>query len=477
MKASPGFRRYFAVAVVALACRVGFILWQNTGACFAEHGPFSPLFLSQGYAIAAGYGYIEALDIQSPVGQYLKHLPERVDQEGLRLTPQSAAPLPEGAVAPHTLHPPGTPLVIAGIHRLLGIGADIPMQLIGTILDVAAAVVVCWLATRAVGERVGLLCGLLYALFPPLVYGAMSEEPDGWLCSFVVFGTACIWVAAHRSDRTAWRWFAASGLLLGLGSYLRPDYLLMPVFMAPVLWLYTRKALRSLGGMAVAQVIAFAVLLPWAFRNHTECGRWIFTSSSVGPTLITGLGEFQNPWGFGYTDGDRAREAKAQGFSGPFTSGADLYFRGVFWRSVKEHPWAYVKSVLRRAPLCLATPFEWGFVNPWKTSTFADDRAQGKDRFEVARSNPRRLIGAYWDKLLMGGITLLGSISAIWFLVKGTSSWRLALLLLAPHVYAIASHMLTHIEPRYLLPSIFCWLLALSALLVRVGCKRSAVPQ
>jgi 4-amino-4-deoxy-L-arabinose transferase-like glycosyltransferase len=465
------------VAAVALLCRLGFILWHATGVCFTAHGVFGSLYMSQGYAIAAGYGYIEAVDAQSPVAQHLRGLHDRVSQEGLRLSPASASPLPEGAIAPHTLHPPGIPLVVAGLHRLFGVPTDLPLQLIGTLLDVIAAVVVCWLAVRAVGERAGLFSGLLYATFPPLIYGAMSKDPDGWLGSFVVFATACVWVAAHRSDWTAWIWSAASGLLLGLGSYLRPDYLLMPVFLAPLLWLFTRNARRSLGGMAVAQCVALLVLFPWALRNHSQCGRWMFTSSSVGPTLITGLGEFHNPWGFGYTDDDRAREARAHGLSGPFTSEADLYFRNLFWASVKEHPWAYVKSVLRRTPLAVATPFEWGFVNPWKTSSFSADRSEGKDRFQVARSGPGRLVASYWDKLIMGVITLLGSVSAIWFLLKGTASWRLSLLLLAPHLYAIASHMLTHLEPRFLLPSVFCWLLAIGVLLARIGRRRSHLPQ
>ena len=42
--------------------------------------------------------------------------------------------------------------------------------------------------------------------------------------------------------------------------------------------------------MAIIQSIVFILLTPWAYRNHEICGRWIFTSTATGWTLVGGLG-------------------------------------------------------------------------------------------------------------------------------------------------------------------------------------------
>jgi hypothetical protein len=113
--------------------------------------------------------------------------------------------------------------------------------------------------------------------------------------------------------------------------------MLMPLFVGLGLWLYTRRFWQSFSAMVFAQVVVFLVLSPWAFRNYGICGRWVFTSSGVGATLITGLGEFNNPWGFGYTDEDRYKQAVLQGFSSAWSPGQIFisgdYFLKVFGRN------------------------------------------------------------------------------------------------------------------------------------------------
>ena len=45
--------------------------------------------------------------------------------------------------------------------------------------------------------------------------------------------------------------------------------------------------------------------------------------------------------------------------------------------------------------------------------------------------------------------------------------WPLILLLMGPHLYGILSHLPTHTEARFLLPSIFCWLTAFAYVITR----------
>jgi hypothetical protein len=256
--------------------------------------------------------------------------------------------------------------------------------------------------------------------------------------------------------------FALSGIVLGLGSYLRPDYAALPLFMLPGLWICSRKWIQPLGGAMVAQAMVLLVLFPWACRNHTTSGRWIFTSTSVGPTLITGLGEFHNPWGFGGADEDRDKQAREAGLDSPWSAEADLYFRHLFWKSATDNPGAYLTAVARRLPLALATPLAWGYANPMKTSSFSQLRQGGADRYETMRRHPQYVLAAYWDALLVAGIMLACTLSVVAMTILERARWGLILLLMSPHLYGIGSHALTHLEPRFLLPSLFCWLMALA---------------
>jgi hypothetical protein len=174
---------------------------------------------------------------------------------------------------------------------------------------------------------------------PALAYWAGSACGPEAFQSFLVLATAgCALKAAESVPRRAVFWFGAAGVVAGLNCYFRPDYLFLPIVLGGGLWLATRFSWRPVCGMLAAQLVVFAVLLPWAWRNQKVTGRWHFTSSGVGAALITGLGEFSNPWRFGSTDDDRSREARAQGFRSWHVPEADAYFRRVFWRSRSARP-------------------------------------------------------------------------------------------------------------------------------------------
>jgi hypothetical protein len=248
--------------------------------------------------------------------------------------------------------------------------------------------------------------------------------------------------------------------------------MLMPIFMVLGLWIYTRTLWKPVWTMVLAQLTVLFVLFPWAYRNHNLSGRWIFTSTSVGATLVTGLGEFRNPWGLGPTDEDRAKEAAAVGIPSPWFSDADLHFRKLFLQCIIEKPTAYLGTVVRRVPLVAAPPFTFGFSNPAKTKTFTQMREGHQDRYDVLRSQTLYFLKAYWDYLGMAALAFLCTLSVTVLCFK---EWRnpIIFFLLCPHLYCISSHILTHLEPRFLLPTIFCWLFGLSYVFVLLREKRT----
>ena len=430
-------------------------------------------YFRQGYGLAAGYGLVSW---QGAAGDQLKHLYSEVESGQLAASPATAPPL-SGDVHFDAVHPPGMALLVAGIHRVLRMPADVPVELLGVLLDSIAAVLLCWLVAHAIAPDVGYATGLLYAFFPPAAHAASSRTPEGLIAVFVIAAVASFWLAFAHGKVGWWRWSALAGVMLGVAGYFRPDYLLLPVALAVGAWAITREFWPSFKSALLAQCICFLVLLPWASRNHRLTGRWLFTSTSVGPTLITGLGEYHNPWGYGVSDMDRETQAKAAGLQSWTSSAADVYFRRLFWTSIERNPYGYLMAVAKRVPLALAPPLDIGLENPYRTHSFAETRqAKGSDRYESVRKAPLRIFLAYDDMLAMAGITFLALVAWGYLAWRERGRWGLCLFLFVPHLYAVGTHLLTHFEPRFLLPSIGFLLIGLGyvAALIAARLKNSS---
>ena len=459
------------VATVALVVRLAYLLARVCGLGLEAPTVLAEVYLRDGYSLAAGYGYIE-VDRGGPAAAQVARIRADVEQRGVALHPGQVAPLPERGWRPAMLHPPGMALLAAGLHGLSGKPVHHLLGLVGVLLDTLAALLLWWLVRALWSERLAMWSGLAYALFLPLAFGAAASRTPEGLSAFFVLATVCATLRGVRAPgRQAWLWYALAGVATGVGSLLRPDYLLLPLWSVPAVALIGRPWRHALGSMLLAQLVAMLVLLPWAARNHDLTGRWIFTSTSAGATLICGLGEFSNPWHIGYEDADRARMAKEHGIDSPWSSEADLYFRQVFWSAVREHPGAWALAVLRRLPLALASPHSVGYVNPAKTIDFAHDATStGRDRYAAIAAHPGYVLQAYGDRLLTAGISLLCALASVLLLWKVPQRRAAVWFILSAHAYGVASHVAVHVEPRFLLPSCFGLLFALAwLLLTRAG--------
>ena len=353
---------------------------------------------------------------------------------------------------------------------------DVPVQLLGILIDTLAAGLVCWIGRTSLGWKTGLIAGLLYALFPPLAFDCIRKVPCGWLSFCIASFLACTLCAVRSSGRRSVAWLLLAGIAVGVGGYLRPDYIFVPVFLTLGVWAYTRRLWQSVAAMAFVQVIALIVLLPWAYHNYLAVNRWIFTSTSVGPTLVTGLAEFSNPWEYQYGDYSRVKQARAVGISYTWGSDADLYFRKLFLSSIKERPLGYVVAVLKRIPLALATPFWYGYENPYKEAFCIARFQAGTSRERFYMLHWKEAILANWQFIPTALFTLACSASVVVMFIKEWPRAGLILLLLSPHIYSMIAHVLTHFEERFILPSMFCWILALGYVLAKDWRFRGEIP-
>jgi hypothetical protein len=179
--------------------------------------------------------------------------------------------------------------------------------------------------------------------------------------------------------------------------------------------------------------------------------------------LVNGLGAYPNPWGIICDDKYRGIEAKEQGFSHPGSSEADLYFRKVFQKDVINHPGAYVMTVVRRFATGAASAKGFGFQNPYRSNNNKDE----KSPFSVLKQGLISFLQTYWDAMLIVALGFVLLLCTIVMCLCERRRFGLIFLLLTPHLYSLAAHAIVHYEPRYILPSMFCFILGVAYVLGR----------
>lgn len=196
---------------------------------------------------------------------------------------------------------PGYPLLLGLVFIITG-GTS---WLAARLMQVAVSMVALWLSVK-LGERlggrsIGMLAGLILAVYPPNL-----TAPD-FLMTETVFTfsllLALYWFAlAAESGHTGW--FVLTGLAVALGTYFRPTAGLLPaVFFVCLLirgdgwrrgdnWLmadrWRRGELlhRAVYGTVVMGVTLVLLLSPWIIRNYIQFKEIIpFTVSSGNPFL------------------------------------------------------------------------------------------------------------------------------------------------------------------------------------------------
>lgn len=176
--------------------------------------------------------------------------------------------LPGGAGGQVTADkPPLYPLYLAGpsLAGLTSVAAHRAAScLLGTLTVVAAGL----LGRRVAGERAGLVAAGLAGLYPMLVVLDGALRSEALYAPLVAFSL----LAAYRLvDRPGAGRAAFLGALLGLATLTRSEaLLLLPLLVAPTLWLVPRGARLRLA--AVTAAACLLVIAPWLVRNQAVFG-------------------------------------------------------------------------------------------------------------------------------------------------------------------------------------------------------------
>jgi 4-amino-4-deoxy-L-arabinose transferase-like glycosyltransferase len=188
---------------------------------------------------------------------------------------------------PAALRTPLYPVFVAGIYALFGIRPWI-VFLVQIALDVASCLFLVRALDRALGRRVALTAGTLYAIDPFLIMYCsrlLSEIPFICIMSLGVFAISVALTA--RSSREALIAYGCAGLLFGVDSMVKPvSQYIVAVAVIVIIYSLWRRPLLAVAGAALVSCAFIFGASPWLVRNYLTYSRVALSTSGPYNALM-----------------------------------------------------------------------------------------------------------------------------------------------------------------------------------------------
>ncbi len=168
---------------------------------------------------------------------------------------------------PSAFFPPGLPLLLALWFAVVGIGLW-QAKIFGVVLGMLCVWATYRIADWMLGRLAGRWALVLAATSPTLVFYSVTVgyEP---LLAVVLCGWAVL-TERLETRTTSWALVVALGVMMGIGTLIKPVCLLLPA-VCLVRW-FPALRLVALTRVAAAAAIMLLVVLPWTLRNWQALG-------------------------------------------------------------------------------------------------------------------------------------------------------------------------------------------------------------
>jgi 4-amino-4-deoxy-L-arabinose transferase-like glycosyltransferase len=163
-------------------------------------------------------------------------------------------------------------------------------RLLGAALGPLAVLGVMGLGWQLFSLRVAILAGALGALYPGAIGTSIFVLSEAAFCPLLVGQLIC-WTgacqASHRQRSLIWS--AATGVVAGLATLVRPSWILFTPLAAGVALALGGRWRRDLAIGATVLAALVLTLLPWWMRNLRVTGTFVLTTLETGASFYDGL--------------------------------------------------------------------------------------------------------------------------------------------------------------------------------------------
>ncbi len=249
-------KKFGLIILLAVIVRLAFVVAVDTGKLRIEHNPDAEDYLSFAYNLATGVGFAHALHEDQPFSQPVEFSAWRTPLYPLFLS-----------VAFHVSR------------------NTFFLQSLQVALVVLSLYFFLRLALLLFGELPALIAGLVFALYPPLIFYTAELTTESL---FLLLLSAALFVFYQGGEKlSALRAFSL-GLLTGLAALCRPNGLMLIPAIGLAIWLTTRSPGQTLRRVIVLGLAVAIVVLPWTYRNYRLYHKFVLISTNGGNNLWFG---------------------------------------------------------------------------------------------------------------------------------------------------------------------------------------------
>jgi 4-amino-4-deoxy-L-arabinose transferase-like glycosyltransferase len=177
---------------------------------------------------------------------------------------------------------PGYPIFLATIFKIFGRNFH-AVRVAQSILDTISTYLVYIIGMLLFRNRpAGVLASLAYAVYLPAVIVTTYIMTEN-LYTFLLLAFVATCLLAMKARRYVL--FSASGIFLGLAILTRPVLLPLPFVLLVIAVIWRRSLWKSF----LVLTVAFSLtMMPWAFRNKRDMGKYIPAGTLTGTNLYKG---------------------------------------------------------------------------------------------------------------------------------------------------------------------------------------------
>ena len=187
------------------------------------------------------------------------------------------------------IHPPGYSIYLAAIYALFG-NNYFTVQLVQDALTSLAAVLIFLIAGRLITWPVGIVSGLIAAVWHHFAWYSNVLLPDS-ICVLPLLGAVYVLIVTEHGKRRAWWAYGLAGVLFGLSIWLRANTLAIGVFVAIALPLISSRPRQTARRSWLLAVVSLLVVAPITIRNYVLYHEFIPVSINSGIVMWEGIAD------------------------------------------------------------------------------------------------------------------------------------------------------------------------------------------
>ena len=204
----------------------------------------------------------------------------------------------EGLLGPYDVDPsetsrlsqaPGYPIFLSAIYGTAG-RDFFKVQLVQNLFNSISPVLIFLIAGNSLSWRVGFASGLLTALSHHLGYMSNFILPDA-LCALPTLAAVYCLTLTRGKTRLWYITLSAAGLLVGLSSWLRPQSMLLGVFLSAVVAIISVRRAMMLKRLWLTAFLSILMIAPITIRNYIVYRAFLPINIGVGLNLWEGIAD------------------------------------------------------------------------------------------------------------------------------------------------------------------------------------------